>query len=865
MGTGGWRRAFCTSVRRDTDAAAAGTRVEAGEKHQRSPRSCATKLSFFSGGSNPSTPRLALAEAAPGLRCRTKSKTTDNKTLQCDAATSSVPTATTRRSRSPALFHRQAFSAPSSPRTASRFALFKHLSRYSYCCRRHRRLLFVLIVVVVVELQSRCRICSLSLKASQETPVFTAECSHAFHFPCITAHVRSHASLACPVCSASWRYAPFLSALRRREDDAPAVEQGVAGETENRNPNRRTTNGGGRNTSKGGERQLGQNRVAAAAAAVVAAKVYDDDEPLLFVSKYNQGGGVRFNPIPEAANEDKDEETYGEGEDEDEETEDVEPEDEFYGLLATPRSRSSSRTDGGVLRRPTPRSRAGGVLVSVMPQAALLSEGRRHRSYVVALKVKAPPIGSFAPLRASIDLVTVLDVSQGMTGEKLRMLKRAMRLVVSSLGPGDRLSIVAFSAAAGAKRLLPLRRMSRQGQRAARQIVERLVVVGGGAAARGATVGDALRKATKVLEDRRESNRVATIMLLSDSRQQQPEQEKKESNHRDYKSLRSPRGTGGGHIGLHLPTTTAATRFAHLEIPIQDAGFGDGGAERSPQKQGQVPSEDAFIKCVGGLVSVVMQDVRLQLVFPSGEFSAVHPCGGGGDGCNVALRGGTSVIRLGDLYAEEERELLVELRLPVSPPGGQGGHHRLSVKCNYKDPTTQDLAFSAEQILLLPPVLQHHSEPGRSAPSSACTATSLRLRNIFVSTRAVAESRRLADFSDYATARHLLSSARALILQSASDGRPDHHLLQNLDAELAALQRRRYQAQHRLHHDQLQEEVLSPSGMRRRRREAPAEVRGEPLTPTSAWRAAEQLAKVAITRKTLNRVGDLHGFENARF
>ncbi|CAL9079936.1 unnamed protein product [Musa textilis] len=30
-----------------------------------------------------------------------------------------------------------------------------------------------------------------------ETPVFTVECSHAFHFPCIAAHVRSHASLAC--------------------------------------------------------------------------------------------------------------------------------------------------------------------------------------------------------------------------------------------------------------------------------------------------------------------------------------------------------------------------------------------------------------------------------------------------------------------------------------------------------------------------------------------------------------------------------------------------------------------------------------------------------------------------------------------
>lgn len=41
--------------------------------------------------------------------------------------------------------------------------------------------------------------------------------------------------------------------------------------------------------------------------------------------------------------------------------------------------------------------------------------------------------------------------------------------------------------------------------------------------------------------------------------------------------------------------------------------------------------------------------------------------------------------------------------------------------------------------------------------------------------------------------------------------------------------------------------------------------REEPLTPTSAWRAAERLAKVAIMRKALNRVSDLHGLENARF
>ena len=37
---------------------------------------------------------------------------------------------------------------------------------------------------------------------------------------------------------------------------------------------------------------------------------------------------------------------------------------------------------------------------------------------------------------------------------------------------------------------------------------------------------------------------------------------------------------------------------------------------------------------------------------------------------------------------------------------------------------------------------------------------------------------------------------------------------------------------------------------------------GEPLTPTSAWRAAKKLAKVAIMKKSMNRVSD---FNNSDF
>jgi len=41
-----------------------------------------------------------------------------------------------------------------------------------------------------------------------------------------------------------------------------------------------------------------------------------------------------------------------------------------------------------------------------------------------------------------MDLMTVLDVGNNMSGTKLHILKRAMRLVMSSLGTADRLAVM---------------------------------------------------------------------------------------------------------------------------------------------------------------------------------------------------------------------------------------------------------------------------------------------------------------------------------------------------------------------------------------------------------------------------------------
>jgi Mg-chelatase subunit ChlD len=112
--------------------------------------------------------------------------------------------------------------------------------------------------------------------------------------------------------------------------------------------------------------------------------------------------------------------------------------------------------------------------------------------FAVVVDVKAPADVSRAPL----DLVTVLDVSDSMHGQKLDLVKRAMCFVVDQLDPTDRLSVVTFSDAAS--RITRLSRMSR------------LVVMG------GTNIREGLRVGAQVLLGRRDRNAVAAMILLSD-------------------------------------------------------------------------------------------------------------------------------------------------------------------------------------------------------------------------------------------------------------------------------------------------------------------------------------------------------------
>lgn len=540
-------------------------------------------------------------------------------------------------------------------------------------------------------------------------------------------------------------------------------------------------------------------------------RAYDDDEPLSLSNKtcaHSPGGPHRgsttppanFNPIPEADEEEFDGNSESNG--------GTYEEADGDRKLCEDDLIERHQTQGTVSATSTSNGQRSNISISVVPDAAVVSSGRRHVSYVVAVRVKAPAArsASEAACRAPMDLVAVLEVSPEMTADKLQTLKQTIRPIIASMGPADRLSIVAFSGSV-TKRLMPLSRMTKQGQRTARQIVDRLVICS--AAQQGqvtvASPSDALKKARRVLEDRRECNPVATIMLLSDKHLEQQQSNKHQN-----------------------PPQHDTPKFVHLEFP----------SEEKEETTKEEEKEDALMKCVTGLMSVVIRDVSLQFILPSGEgeVTAVYRYSLNGSGIFYGTGGTGSSISLGDLHAGQEVELLLELRVPLN----QRRHSpSFCVKCTYRDPVTLVVSSGVEQpLLLLPPVPVQNS--------------SLRLRNLFITFRAVVESRRLVGLNDFATALHLLYSARSLLLQCPPSMAQD--LVPNIEAELVEIQRRRGVQNHQHNHRRQQEmPVAAPGGGR------------EPLTPTSAWRAAEQLAKVAIMRKSQNRVSDLHGFENARF
>ncbi|KAG5542279.1 hypothetical protein RHGRI_021969 [Rhododendron griersonianum] len=236
--------------------------------------------------------------------------------------------------------------------------------------------------------------------------------------------------------------------------------------------------------------------------------------------------------------------------------------------------------------------------------------------------------------RRGLDLVMVLDVSGSMKGDKLEKMKTAVRFVIKKLSPIDRLSVVTF--AASSERLCPLRQITEHSQTEIENKVKALVADG------GTNIAAGLQTGLQVLNDRKlTGGRAVGIMLMSDG----------------------------------LQTDGDATKVPVGKVPVHTFGFGQdhdpkvlkaiadnsiGGTFSDVQNEDNLSI--AFSQCLGGLLSVVVQDLKLTVTKLE---STIEKVSAGDYPQSRDDTDGSVTISFGDLYIKELRKVIVDLLLPA--------------------------------------------------------------------------------------------------------------------------------------------------------------------------------------------------------
>ncbi|XP_026447737.1 E3 ubiquitin-protein ligase WAV3-like [Papaver somniferum] len=538
-----------------------------------------------------------------------------------------------------------------------------------------------------------CAICNGAIQVGDGKPMFTAECSHCFHFLCVVSNAKS-GNQNCMICQAKWKVSPLQGANYH-----PSF---------NGLPNWMISPLEGANFTDPSHKRVRTNM------------------ENYWPANLENFGSTVLDPT-------------------------------FGNLLVTedpldPQSLFASNSSPY-------------IDIQTYPEISAVQRSIHKENFSVLINLKAlvtdikqdnDDAHMSQSCRAPVDLVTVLDVSGSMRGSKIELLKRAMRFVIENLGPSDRLSIVTFSSYA--RRLLPLRRMTDSGKQHA------LLVVNSLATGSGTHILNGLRTGASVIDSRKEKNPFCSIMLLSDGK----DTSRETAISTKLTTIKVPVhtfGFGSSHdpVLLHSISQTCKGTFSFVE------------AERFIQ--------DAFAQCIGGLLSVVLQDVQVhvQCVHPD---ICLGPLNAGSYSMRLTDMNQTGFIDVGDLYENEERDFLVLLNVPtVGDEGSSLETELVHVGCTYKDPFSKQIKSTAvKKVKIQRPETE---EEGFVVVSVEVDREKCRLR----ATKAMSESRDAAERGDLSGAWSILESCQKELTETTS-ARAGNQLCAALDSELKEIRSR---------------------------------------------------------------------------
>lgn len=379
----------------------------------------------------------------------------------------------------------------------------------------------------------------------------------------------------------------------------------------------------------------------------------------------------------------------------------------------------------------------------------VLSRTRDHRLYLL-VRVRAAE-SQMASERQPLHVCVVLDRSSSMVGEKLRFVKDAASTLVQRLGASDRFSLVAYSETVQVV-LTPSPVIHKDSMVQAIQAIR----------AMGTTnLSGGWLQGCSLLAEETAPGQVSRVLLLTDGLANQGVTDP------DWLAEMAREKQAAG-----IMTTTLGVGLDFNEDLLARMAAEGGGAFYFIDSPDQAPQ--IFARELADLLSVVGQNLVVTLT-PERHVQLVRQL----NAYPAQLTGEQAIFRLGDLYGDETKLLVLELAIPALYT--LGPTRIATLRFDYDDLATPRGSHHTLDLPVMVRAVPDDPTPAERPADPDVIKAALLLR----AARARKEAVLYADAGDFTSAAQVLQAVAEDILGAGLE-----------DAELLA------------HHDMLREEVM---------------------------------------------------------
>ncbi|KAL0398166.1 UNVERIFIED_CONTAM: E3 ubiquitin-protein ligase WAV3 [Sesamum radiatum] len=286
----------------------------------------------------------------------------------------------------------------------------------------------------------------------------------------------------------------------------------------------------------------------------------------------------------------------------------------------------------------------------------------------------------------------------------------------------------------------------------------------------GTDIVEGLKKGARVLEERRERNPVASIILLSDGKHTFDCILARRS-HQNRTSSDLPHMLGlTSMLPPSLCPNSRESRNENNQHSFPVHAFGLGVDHDSSTMHAISDASGASLTVTSASPGVGIDSI------PSGRYAS-----------EISDQGFQAVINVGDLYADEEKEFLVHLSIPecriAESVGTVGRTSLLKIACSYRDTASKAMVqLEGEQVEIRRPKVVSQTDREVSLEVD-------RQRNRLWVAEGIAKAQEMAEMGNLEGAQAVLAQRRTTLLTSASAQAGDG-LCSWLEAELMEIKER---------------------------------------------------------------------------